>query len=106
MVSALEHDRRLNPRRTKNARGEPVFDSTKAKAFLKEDVKDGKHKRMKPCQLQKTRKVYQLFRLDIFRQRIYQEVRAQKFNFYLEIKRAEKMRTRRERRQRESQLVR
>lgn len=105
MVSALQHDRQLHPRKTKNACGKPVFDKTKAKEFLKQDVKDGKHKRMKPRQLQKTRKVYMIFRLDIFRQRIYQEVRAQKFNFYLELKRVEKQKKRRERRQRESQLM-
>ena len=90
MVNALAHDRGIHPRKTKNARGEPIFDFTQAKQALRDDVKDGKHKHMKPRRLWKTRKVYQLFRLEIFRQRIYQEVRAQKFNFYLSIKRAQK----------------
>ena len=105
MLTALAHDRQLHPRRTKNARGEPIFDFTKAKAFLQQDVKDGKHKKMTPKKLWKSQQVYMLFCLDIFRQRIYQEIRAQKFNFYLGIKRAELLRKRRERHDRELHLM-
>lgn len=105
MVTALEHDRRLHPARTKNARGEPIFHLTIAKAALEQDVKDKKHLKMKPAQLQKTRECYKVFRLAIFRQKIYQEIRAQKFNFYLNIKRAQKETKRRERRMRESYIL-
>jgi hypothetical protein len=106
ITEALVHDRELHPRQYKNARGELVFDLVReAKQYLEEDVKDKKHEIMKPAVLQKTRQIYMQFRLDIFRQRIYQEVRRQKFVFYLEVKRAEKIKKIRERRLREPQLL-
>ena len=73
----------------------------RAKMFLEADIRDKKHLRMKPAGLRMSRTVYQHYRLDIFRQRIHQEVRRQKFLFYLELKRAEKQRKLRERRERE-----
>ena len=36
---ALEHDRQLYPRQKHNDRGEPVFDLSEAKKFLREDVR-------------------------------------------------------------------
>jgi hypothetical protein len=99
LLSALEHDWGLTPRQTKNARGEPVFDMSIAKKFLEMDVKDKKHERMTPATLQTTRDAYKMFRLDIFRQRIHQEVRWQKFLFYLELKRVEKKKKLQERKE-------
>ena len=98
MISALDHDHRLHPARTKNLRGEPIFHLTIAKQFLEEDIKAKKHLKMKPAQLRKPREVYKLFRLDIFCQKIYQEVRLQKFIFYLDMKRTQKEMKRHERR--------
>ena len=60
------------------------------KQLLEQDVKDKKNEQMTPAALHMTRDAYMIFRLDIFRQRIYQEVRRQKFIFYLELKQVEK----------------
>jgi hypothetical protein len=40
---ALEHDRGIFPRQTRNHRGEPVFDVSNAKMLLRGGVVDGKH---------------------------------------------------------------
>lgn len=98
-VDALAHDRQRHPRASHNARGEPVFYlHTAARQYLEADIKAKKHQRMKPAALRRTRAEYMVFRLDIFRQRIYQEVRRQKFIFWLQIKRATEERKKRERR--------
>ena len=73
-MTALLHDRVLFPQMSHNARGEPVFDLSEAKAFLKEDVSNNLHLTMTPCNLQKTRQVYMAFKPDIFKDRICQAV--------------------------------
>jgi hypothetical protein len=78
------HDRQLHPRQLKNHRGELVFDLHAA------------HVEMLPSQFQGTRTEYQEFDLDIFRQRIYQEERYQKYWNWLEDKRTEKQRAHKE----------
>ena len=84
----LEHDRRLHPRQTHNGRGEPVFDMDEAKTYLRADIKAKLHKQMTPEELWESRpEVYKKFKLDIFRQRIYQEIRRNKYLNYLEKKR-------------------
>jgi hypothetical protein len=87
-LDALAHDRRLFPRQTVNHRGELVFDLHAAKLLLRADVEAGKQLRMTPRELQMTNISYQLFKPDIFRQRIYQEVRRSKFVNYLKERRA------------------
>lgn len=88
--SCLGHDRALNPRKTHNARGEPVFDMTPAKALLREDVRNRLHESMTPAALQATRAEYQQFLPVKFKERIYQEVRYQKFCNWLEYSRTKK----------------
>lgn len=84
----LKHDRKLYPRQSHNHRGEPVFDMDEAaKAQLKEDMKNNLHKEMEPMALWEKRKVYQKYKLEKFRQRIYQCERRAKFHNYLEHKR-------------------
>jgi hypothetical protein len=85
---SLAHDRRLFPRQAKNNRGEPVFDLSVAKLLLRADIKEGKHNRMMPSQLQNSRVEYHPFDARKFKHRIYQEVRRQKFINHLEEKRA------------------
>lgn len=85
----------MYPRRTHNSRGEPVFDVHEAKDLLREDVRVGKHKQLTPIELRNSRPEYQDFKLKIFCQRIYQEVRRHKFVHTLELKRAEKLRKQR-----------
>jgi hypothetical protein len=87
---AMVHDRHLHPRATHNHRGEPVFDLSEAKRLLQEDVKNGVHTRMSPSAMQCTRPAYHQFKADIFKFRIYQEVRRQKFIRFLEQKRLAK----------------
>ena len=87
-LDALRHDRRLFPRQTVNHQGELVFDLHPAKLLLRADVKAGKHLRMTPRELQLTNVSYEMFEPDIFRQRIYQEVRRFKFVNYLIERRA------------------
>jgi len=86
-LKALAHDRCLFPRRLVNDRGQLVFDLHPAKLLLRADVIAGKHLRMTPRELQMTSVSYQMFEPDIFRQRIYQEVRYSKFVNYLKERR-------------------
>ena len=91
------HDRQLYPQQLKNRRDELVFDLNPAKLLLRKDIAAGVHAEMTPSQFQGTRAEYQEFDRDIFRQRIYQEERYQKYWNWLEDKRTEKRRAHRER---------
>ena len=86
------HDRQLYPRQLKNRRDELVFDLNPAKLLLRKDIAAGVHAEMTPSQFQGTRAEYQEFDRDIFRQRIYQEERYQKYLNFLGDKRTEKQR--------------
>jgi hypothetical protein len=88
----MMNDRKLHPRQSRNDRGELVFDLHPAKQLLREDVKAGAHVGMAPKQFQETRAEYREFDRDIFRQRIYQEERYQKYLNWLEEKRTTKRR--------------
>jgi hypothetical protein len=87
-VQALAHDMALYPRQGHNGRGEPVFDLSAAKPLLREDVRNNLHATMVPSVFQQTRQEYRVFKPHIFKHRIYQEVRRQKYLHYLELKRA------------------
>ena len=84
---ALEHDRGLYSRPTHNERGEPVFDMHLAKILLRGDVKNGLHQTMSPSALRRTRPEYMVFKNTIFKHRIYQEVRHNKYLHHLDLKR-------------------
>ena len=86
-LRALHHDRTLHPRASHNQRGELIFDLDEAKLLLREDVKNKVHLGMTPRELHNSRPEYLRFKGKIFRQRIYQEVRRQKFIHYLELQR-------------------
>jgi hypothetical protein len=86
---ALAHDRALHPQKTHNHRGEPVFDVSRAKLLLREDVKNKLHTVMTPSELRESRNEYKLFKLEKFKERIFQAIRLQKYLFYLEMKRAQ-----------------
>jgi hypothetical protein len=87
-AKALRHDRAIHVRRPKNQRGELVFDMHVAKDLLQRDVKNGKHLTMEPSVLRRTRPAYMEFSQTVFRHRIYQEVRRNKFLYYLDLQRA------------------
>ena len=88
---ALEHDRILYPRKNHNHRGERVFDLSPAKKCLREDVKNKVHLVMSPSELQASRPEYAGFKRNKFKDRVHQEVRRQKFTFYLELQREKKL---------------
>jgi hypothetical protein len=87
-VRALAHDRALYPRQGHNEHGERVFDLSAARKLLREDVHNNLHTTMVPSVFQQTRQEYSAFKPHIFKHRIYQEVRRQKYLHYLELKRA------------------
>ena len=87
-LEALIHDRKLYPRAPHNHKGEPVFDASNAKPLLRTDVADKKYKTMTPSQLQKSRPEYHMFDSVKFKERIYQEVRRQKFIHSRRLRRA------------------
>jgi len=84
---ALTHDRTIFPRQLRNSRGELVFDLAPAKLLLRRDMKANKHKQMTPKELQSTRDEYSGFNSRKFKERIYQEIRRNKFINYLNAKR-------------------
>jgi hypothetical protein len=84
---ALAHDRRLHPRQTHNRRGEIVFDMTEAKLILRHDVEQKMHEGKTPSEYQASRDAYRSLHPKKFKERIYQEVRYQKYLNYLQIKR-------------------
>lgn len=86
---ALCHDRTLFPRRLKNLRRELVFDLHPAKPILRQMVKEGTYKNKTPREVWSLDANFQVFPLDKFRQRIYQEIRRWKFVNYLNAKREE-----------------
>lgn len=89
----LAHDRLLHPRQSHNHRGEPVFDmDIEAKEQLREDIKNKAHLDLTLMELWELRDVYSKYKLDIFRQRIYQEICRIKYLNYLEKKQTKKRR--------------
>jgi len=87
---ALANFRKLNPKKKYDAKGRPLWDGHPAQVLLKEDVKNKRHKGVRPSAFRLTRKEYQEFELDVFRNHIYQEIRLRRFYNYLRFKREEK----------------
>jgi len=87
--AAFQKDLQMGFRNTRkhNKRGELVFDLSPAKQLLRDDVKDKKHEGLTPSEFRRTRPEYMKFRVEIFKGRIYQEVKRQKFIFHCELKR-------------------
>ena len=94
-MQAFLYHRQLHPQQTHDHRGKPIFDVHAAKPLLQEDVRMKRHMSMSPMTLRASRKEYSDFELGIFRQHIYQEVRRQKFVYFLNVKRAEKQKQQR-----------
>ena len=89
-MKALQHDKLLHPTSTHNNQGELMFSRSKAKDLLREDIAKKRHVKLTPSELWLTRPEYQHFSGNVFKFRIYQEVRRVKFNNLLNIKREEK----------------
>ena len=84
---AFIRDCKLHPRKETNSRGEAKFDGSLAQKLLCEDVKNKLHEQMTPSQLQASRPEYKPYKSSIFKQRIYQEEKYQKFVFTMNLKR-------------------
>jgi hypothetical protein len=71
---AFLHDEALNLRA--NNKPYPRWGGTVAEDLLKIDIDAGKHKNIKPRELQATRPEYSLYPLKVFRDHVQQELRA------------------------------
>lgn len=89
-MEAYLHDRQLYPRKPYNNKNEPVFAFSPAQPLLRKDIEAKLHVNKTPTQLWATRREYKKFSPDKFRERIYQEIRYQRFVMYLERKREKK----------------
>jgi hypothetical protein len=91
--AAFVHDCKSRPfprTETHNHRGDRIFNGSPAQPLLRNDVRNRVHETMPPAALRMTRPEYIEFSLDEFRPRIYQEIRYQKFVYWLQKKREEK----------------
>lgn len=77
---ALARDRMLFPAPTHNHRGEPRWEGSDAERLLKVDINKKRHETMTPLELYRKRaEYYDNYKLRVFRDHIYQEVRLRKF---------------------------
>ena len=83
---ALDHDRKIYPRKDTNNHGELVFDMHPAKTLLRKDVEMNAHKNITSEELWRSRTEYQQFEKTTFQARIKQEVKRKKFINYLQLK--------------------
>ena len=93
-MEILERDRALKPAAVRDGRGRKVFYLTEAAKQLKEDVAAELHLAMPMKEFFRSRDVCHddEWDLDYFAARVRQEVATQKFQYYLEWKRAKKER--------------
>ena len=84
--AALIQFRDKNPRKTHNHRGEPVFDMMPGKKLLRQDIKDGRHLRMKLNDLRESREEFQVLTPLKLKERVSREIRRQKYIHFLELK--------------------
>ena len=90
--AAFEHDRRLYSDTTHNQLGELKYHHSETQEFLRDDVQAGLHLDMVPSVLKSTRPEYKEYSLKKFTEHIYQEVRYQKYIYWLELERERKQR--------------
>lgn len=83
-MQAYTHDLNLYPCSKFNQRGDLIFERHPAMKKLRKDVKDNLNIIMTPAELQMTRDEYKCFDPRQFLQRVFQEERRQKFNYYIE----------------------
>jgi len=98
--AAFLHDEALNFRA--NNKPYPRWGGSVAERLLKSDIDAGKHKTMKPRQLQATRPEYSPYPSEVFRDHIYQETRGRCERSYWLARRAEKEEQKKKKRSRKS----
>jgi hypothetical protein len=89
---AFLHDMQIRPAPSTATHGSgyPSWQDSEAEKLLKSDIEDGIGTSLKPEQLWKSRKEYQLFPLIVFRKHIHQELRAEGEKSYWLNKKKEK----------------
>ena len=90
-AEAFNHDRLIFPPRTEDTKGRPIWAGSAAQRLLREDIKNGVHKKKFPRHLYETREEYnENYDLDFFRDKIYQEVKALKREAWVKTKEEKK----------------
>ena len=80
---AFDNFRKLHPRPMVDHNGIELWDGSEAQRLLKEDMANGKHKEGDPSDLWASKKEYQVYELQVFRDHIYQEQRLWKLQNFL-----------------------
>ena len=83
----LEHDLQIHKARTHNDRGEPKFAGTDAEKLLRKLIKQKKHKGITHEALRQKHPEFHQFPKKKFSQKIYQEIRYQRFCNWIQVKR-------------------
>ena len=90
LVACRRH-RELHPSQIVDHNGDLIWDNHPAELLLREDVRNNMHKQMLPAALQRSRRDCWPFDPKVFRRRICQEKRRQKFECWLSLVRAAKV---------------
>ena len=96
--AALKQFKKLNPRKTHNNKGEPVFDMMPGKMLLRKDIEEGKHLEMTVNDFYNSRKEYTCITKSKFKERVHQEKRRKKYFHYLKTKTSEEKKEKKDRR--------
>lgn len=86
-AAALARDRLIFPSPLEDTKGRPMWQGSEAQKLLIQDIKNGRHKAMKPKLLYESRdKYHEDYDQDFFRERIYKEVKALKREAWVKAK--------------------
>jgi len=86
-----QHDKALHPRTNpRDSQGRLIFHRHAAKDLLRTDIQNGLYPQKKPEELWHSHPEYEEFELKVFTQRIYQEIRRNKYINYANDKREAK----------------
>lgn len=89
--AAFQQDRQLHPVKAINSQGEPEFHLSEAKKKLREDMGKKMHVGKKPAEFRQSTLEYQEFPLPIIQKQMDQEERYQRYIFWRESDRKEKL---------------
>lgn len=87
---AVKQFRQLYPKKATNHRGEPQWVGSTAELKMKQAMDNNQHKTSKPKELRASDAEYEKFQPKTFRNHIYQEVRARKFQNWVKDTEAQK----------------
>lgn len=75
---AMRQFRAMNPRKTHDCRGNPVIDMMPVKKILRNDVKEDRHIGLTPSEMRLKRREYRALTLNLFSERLKQEISRKK----------------------------